>query len=320
MAHFRRQLGPAVGHGAPEIDAAARAVVLVAGFDVGRARRQAEAAVDAVHEKFIVDGHAARFPIPNHKETAGVEQSARIELRLHLAHQPSVAARPAPDRQRPLPLRRATRQDQVALRGFGRVLQSFQHLLNAPERQVARKMAVHNTRSGMGVKPYPFADSPPPGGRRTRPALDSRLALNDSRASGGSTASASACHSDRQAPPARASSPLHAGRQNLLHQLADLPVHRVGAVLVADHRDPRRFRQSHAGRVRDGASGFGVEYVQAPRPRPAVVQPFQQRLQPGRVATQRHQRAASGMGRTFNVACVMTPSVPRAPMCSLHRS
>ena len=52
-------------------------------------------------------------------EAAGVEQPARVELFFHLTHQPDVAARPAPDRQGALPLRRATRQDEIAVSGDG---------------------------------------------------------------------------------------------------------------------------------------------------------------------------------------------------------
>ena len=46
---------PAVGHRAHQVDAPARAVVLVARLDVGRAARGAEAAVDAVLEEPVVD-------------------------------------------------------------------------------------------------------------------------------------------------------------------------------------------------------------------------------------------------------------------------
>ena len=51
----RRELEPAVGHGPHQVNASARAVVLVAGFEVGRTRRRAEAAVDAVQEAVVVD-------------------------------------------------------------------------------------------------------------------------------------------------------------------------------------------------------------------------------------------------------------------------
>ena len=55
LADLRAQLGPAIGDGPPEINAAARAVVLVARLEIGGARRQAQTAMDAVHEQLVVD-------------------------------------------------------------------------------------------------------------------------------------------------------------------------------------------------------------------------------------------------------------------------
>ena len=49
---------PAVGHAAHQIDAAARAVVLVARFDVRRAGRRAQSAMDAVEQQLVVEGRA----------------------------------------------------------------------------------------------------------------------------------------------------------------------------------------------------------------------------------------------------------------------
>ena len=49
------QLQPAVGDGPHQVDAAARAVVLVARLDVRRARGRAQAAVDAVEQQLVVE-------------------------------------------------------------------------------------------------------------------------------------------------------------------------------------------------------------------------------------------------------------------------
>ena len=55
LPHLVGQFGSAVGDGPPQIDAAARTVVLVAGFDVGWTRTQTQTAVNAVHEQLVVD-------------------------------------------------------------------------------------------------------------------------------------------------------------------------------------------------------------------------------------------------------------------------
>src|ERR1700680_2360966 len=52
---FYGALRQAIVHAPPQVDAAAWAVVFVARLDVGRARAQAQAAMDAVHEQFVVD-------------------------------------------------------------------------------------------------------------------------------------------------------------------------------------------------------------------------------------------------------------------------
>ena len=51
----RRELEPTVGHGPHQIDAAARAVVLVAGLDVRRTGRRAQTAMDAVEQQVVVE-------------------------------------------------------------------------------------------------------------------------------------------------------------------------------------------------------------------------------------------------------------------------
>ena len=51
----RRELQPPVGDGPHQVDAAARTIVLVASFDVRRAGRRAEAAVDAVEQQVVVE-------------------------------------------------------------------------------------------------------------------------------------------------------------------------------------------------------------------------------------------------------------------------
>src|SRR5262249_8511975 len=62
FAYFRRQFRPAIRDGAPQVDATAGAVVLVAGLDVGGTRPQTETAVDAVHEGLVID--VAAQPLP----------------------------------------------------------------------------------------------------------------------------------------------------------------------------------------------------------------------------------------------------------------
>src|SRR5262249_58506633 len=52
------QLGAAVGARPPQVDAAAGAVVLVAGLDVGRAGGQAQTAVDGGAERLVGGGPA----------------------------------------------------------------------------------------------------------------------------------------------------------------------------------------------------------------------------------------------------------------------
>ena len=65
--HAVVQLQLAVGHAAHQIDAPARAVVLVARLDVRRARRRAQPAVDAVEQQLVVERSAgigcARFRV-----------------------------------------------------------------------------------------------------------------------------------------------------------------------------------------------------------------------------------------------------------------
>ena len=56
--HVVAQLQPAVADRPHQIDAAAGAVVLVARFDVRRARGRAQAAVDAVEKQLVVDRRA----------------------------------------------------------------------------------------------------------------------------------------------------------------------------------------------------------------------------------------------------------------------
>ena len=66
---------PAVGHGAHQVDPAARAIVLVASLDVGRAARRAEAAVDAVLVEAVVD--LSRQPVQvDPRVTDRLERSA----------------------------------------------------------------------------------------------------------------------------------------------------------------------------------------------------------------------------------------------------
>ena len=57
-AHAVVELELAIGHAAHEIDAAARALVLVARFDVRRTRGRAQAAVDAVEQQLVVERSA----------------------------------------------------------------------------------------------------------------------------------------------------------------------------------------------------------------------------------------------------------------------
>src|SRR5262249_44040822 len=120
------QVELAVGDGAHQVNAAARAVGLVAQLDVGGTGGGAEAAVDAGEEQRVVDAVAALRPgwqegkgswgrgrggnkgggsrvSDRIHKAAGVEQAARVEPLLHLAHQPPVAAGSAPDRQGLLP-------------------------------------------------------------------------------------------------------------------------------------------------------------------------------------------------------------------------
>ena len=53
--HASGQLGLPFGHHADELDAAARTVVLVAGFQVGWAGRRAESAMDTTQQLVVVD-------------------------------------------------------------------------------------------------------------------------------------------------------------------------------------------------------------------------------------------------------------------------
>src|SRR5262249_51975450 len=63
VADVRAQPEPAVGHGAHQVDPTAGAVVLVAGLDVGRAARGAEAAVDAVRIERVVEPERELFQV-----------------------------------------------------------------------------------------------------------------------------------------------------------------------------------------------------------------------------------------------------------------
>ena len=55
MADLLAQTEAAVGDGAHQVDASARAVVLIRGFDIRRAARGAEAAVNAVLKEAVLD-------------------------------------------------------------------------------------------------------------------------------------------------------------------------------------------------------------------------------------------------------------------------
>ncbi len=57
-AHFAGQLQAAIGHRAHQIDAAARAVVLVPQLHIRRAAGRAQAAVDAIEKQLVVDARA----------------------------------------------------------------------------------------------------------------------------------------------------------------------------------------------------------------------------------------------------------------------
>ena len=139
----------AVGDAAHQVNAAARAVVLVAGLDVGRAGGRAEAAMDAVLEEAVVDlpgepgqvdprfldlpggglgGHSASDPVSvevgadregvrgggdsvqDTSTPARIHQAERVEGLLDLPHQEGVAPRIAPDAEAGLLVRRAARR------------------------------------------------------------------------------------------------------------------------------------------------------------------------------------------------------------------
>jgi hypothetical protein len=55
LTNFRSEFGSAIGNSAPKIDAASRAIIFIACFDIGRARTQTKTAVHAVHESFIIN-------------------------------------------------------------------------------------------------------------------------------------------------------------------------------------------------------------------------------------------------------------------------
>ena len=89
------QLEPAVGHGPHEVDAAARAVGLVAQFDIGGTGRGTETAVDAVQEQLVVDARVLGGRGPGEAEgirrlgsVAAVMRRALLALKCHQQNGP----------------------------------------------------------------------------------------------------------------------------------------------------------------------------------------------------------------------------------------
>src|SRR5205823_12876965 len=99
--HLLVQLDPPIGHGAHEVDAAARAVVLISQLDVGWTRRRTQAAMDAVEKQLVINPrimmrglgfilHSSSFILPSDPfdKPPRIEDSARIELLFDNPHQP----------------------------------------------------------------------------------------------------------------------------------------------------------------------------------------------------------------------------------------
>src|SRR6185295_11913410 len=96
-AHLAVQFDPAVSHRPHQVNAPARTVILIAQFDISRAGRGAQSAMDAVEKQLIIDAGVVlhdrqREFVIGHwslvishlsysiNESSGIEQASRIEF------------------------------------------------------------------------------------------------------------------------------------------------------------------------------------------------------------------------------------------------
>ena len=180
------QRQPAVGHRPHQIDAAARAVVLVAQFEIRRAGRRTQPAVDAVEKQLVVDPRAGRSrasaaamvcggvvhrrrrrrrscdsaagtsvgSVSMQIRQAWVEQALGVELFFHGAHQRRVRAHRTPHGLMRQLDARGTRINRSMATGLDRRRLQAARLArsSASAAENSVKLHVHDAIAGVGLK------------------------------------------------------------------------------------------------------------------------------------------------------------------------